>query len=356
MLHISDSTSNLRAKVHGSVRSVARAGADAGRAWAIWPIKHRHRTKEAQWPLAFRERLKIKYQAAKEVFTYSRLIGDAPAVIIRHMGTEGLLANLLHVIEVLHRVRPEANVHVDWKLDGSELGFRYGAVGSDVWSGLFRPIGTSPRLEAFRADYAVDFALWGTGKDHLSGKALQNQRSAYHRTIAKWIEVSNQNVLSRIDRTHAELFKGRFCLGVHRRVGNVGVANLQKDGRVPSLNTLLTRCDKLLQPLRSTDARIFLATDDADAVDAFKGAFGSRLIIQDNVKRTTSSQQEVHRGDWRTLSLADAEDVLVDTLLLSRCNLLVHASSSVSTMASLLNPNLTLIRVYEAGGNDKEIP
>src|SRR5437879_5026273 len=121
MLHISHSTFNLRAKVRGSVRSVARAGADAGRAWAIWPIKHHGRTKGA--PLAFRDRLRTKYHAAKEVFIYSRLIGDAPAVVIRHMGTEGLLANVLHVIEVLHRVRPEAKVHVDWKLDGRELGF-----------------------------------------------------------------------------------------------------------------------------------------------------------------------------------------------------------------------------------------
>ena len=99
------------------------------------------------------------------------------------------------------------------------------------------------------------------------------------------------------------------------------------------------------------DARIFLATDDAEAVDAFRDAFGSRLIVQDNVKRTTASEREVHFGDWQTLSLADAEDVLVDTLLLSRCNLLVHASSSVSTMASLLNPDLTLIRAYEEDGD-----
>jgi hypothetical protein len=352
MPDISDFASILRAKAH-SVRSVAQAGADARRAWAVWPIKHRHRTQEARQPLTLRERLRTKYQAAKEVFSYSRLISDAPAVVIRHMGTEGLLANLLHVIEVLHRVRPGAIMQVDWTLDGSELGFRYGAVGSDVWSGLFRPIGTSSRPDAFRADYAVDFALWGTGKDYLSGQALQTQRLAYHRTIAKWIEVSNQNVLSRIDRAHAELFKGRFCLGVHRRVGNPGVANLQRDGKVPSLNTLLTRC--LLQASGGSDAGIFLATDDADAVDAFKGAFGSRLIIQDNVKRTTSSKQEVHRGDWQTLSLADAEDVLVDTFLLSRCNALVHASSSVSTMASLLNPALTLIRVYEAGGTGQRI-
>jgi hypothetical protein len=351
MLQKSDAASTPRTKVRSTFRSVALAGADAGRAWAIGPTKHHNRAKQGLRPFTFRERLRIKYKTAKAVFSYSRLIRDTPAVVIRRMGTEGLLANLLHVIEVLDRVRPDASVHVDWKLDGSELGFRYGAVGSDVWSGLFLPIGTSSRPDALRADYAVDFALWGTGKDHLSGKSLQDQRCAYHRTITKWIEVSNQNVLSRTQRIHADLIQGRFCLGVHRRVGNAWVANLQKDGRVPSLDKLLTRCDKVLQAEGGKDARIFLATDDAEAADAFKSAFGCRLIVQDNVKRTTASKQEVHRGDWQALSLADAEDVLVDTLVLSRCNLLIHASSSISTMASLLNPNLPLMRVYEEAGD-----
>ena len=96
---------------------------------------------------------------------------------------------------------------------------------------------------------------------------------------------------------------------------------------------------------------IFLATDDADAVGVFKKAFGARLIVQDSITRTTASKPEVHFSDWGRLSLSDAEDILVDTLLLARCNVLVHASSSVSTMASLLNPSLTLVRAYETGEN-----
>jgi len=348
MPHISDATFTSRAKVH--VRSIAQAATDAGRAWAIAPTRHFYRDEKVRRPFTFRERLSIKYKSAKTVFRYSRWTSNAPAVVIQRKGREGLLANVLHVIEVLHRLRPDANVHVDWKLDGSEWGFRYGAVGSDVWAGLFRPIGTSSPPGAFRSSQGIDLALWGSGKDHLSGKALQDQRNAYHRTIAKWIEVTNPNVLSRTHKMHADMIKGRFCLGVHRRVGNIGVSELQKDGKVPTLDALLARCDRLLHLSGSADAAIFLATDDADAVDAFQGAFGPRLIVQD-VKRTTASKREVHFGNWGTLSLADAEDVLVDTLLLSRCNALVHASSSVSTMASLLNPNLTLIRLYEAGAD-----
>jgi hypothetical protein len=68
----------------------------------------------------------------------------------------------------------------------------------------------------------------------------------------------------------------------------------------------------------------------------------------DGIKRTIASRREVRFGDWQTMSLCDAEDVPVDMLLLSRCNMLIHASSSVSTMASLVNPRLPLVRLYDA--------
>jgi hypothetical protein len=351
MLDISKLTSLMNSRVQDSVRGVVQAGSDAARAWTVAPTHYYHDAKGSRRPFTTRERLRLKYETAKAAFSYSRLITEASTILVRQMGTEGLLANLLHVIEVLHRSRPDANVYVDWTLRGTEKGFRYGAVGSEVWSGLFKPIGVRPQSPAFPADYAVDLTLWGTGRDRLGGQVLQNQRNAYHRTIGKWIDVTNPNVLSRTIRIHEEFFEGRFCLGVHRRVANAGVANLQRDGRLPSLNALLTRCDKLLQKLGGPHSTVFLATDDADAADAFKAAFGSRLVAQDNIKRTTASKPEVHFGDWREMSLTDAEDVRVDTLLLSRCNMLVHASSSVSTMASFLNPKLTLVRAYEPGSD-----
>jgi hypothetical protein len=73
----------------------------------------------------------------------------------------------------------------------------------------------------------------------------------------------------------------------------------------------------------------------------FKRAFGSRLIVRGNVQRTTSDAAEVHFTDWDRLSITNAEDVLV---LESKWDVLVHASSSVSTVASIMNPALTLIR------------
>lgn len=340
-----------------AIPAVVRAGADAGRAWAMAPIHYAKsdfaRNAVGGWglrsqrSLETRERLQTKSQLAREVFDESVRLGIAQEVIVSSLGDEGLMTNLLHVIEVLHRVRPDARVHVDWVLKGSERGFRYGMVGDDVWTGLFRTLAIDKPGRAYRASLPIDFAFWGTGRDYLTGKQLKDHRRAYHRTTSKWIEITNQIVLTRTRRIRDEFFDGRFCLGVHRRVGNALVDNLQADGKVPSLRRLIERCESLLQTASKSNGMVFLATDDAEAVDAFGSTFGPRLIVQDQVKRTTANEQEVHYRSWRQLSLSDAEDVLVDTLLLSSCDALVHASSSISTVASILNPNLPLFRVFE---------
>jgi hypothetical protein len=245
-------------------------------------------------------------------------------------------------------VRPDASVHVDWMLAGTEIGFRYGEVGGDVWSRLFRTLGSRSSETAHRADSRIDFAFWGTGKDHLTGKRLQDQRNAYHSAVLNRLKIINWRVLDEVRRIQEQFLEGRFCVGIHRRVGNAMVANLQGKGYVPSLELFVKTVESMLSVLSKegiSDYAVFLATDDAEAVDAFRCAFGPRLTVRDDVQRTTSDTAEVHFRDWDLLSIADAEDVLIDALLLSKCNVLVHAASSVSTVAAIMNPSLVLVRL-----------
>jgi hypothetical protein len=232
---------------------------------------------------------------------------------------------------------------VDWVLTGTEQGFRYGQPGDDVWALLFRPLGPPPKRRAVPAVAILDLAFWGTGKDHLAGRALTRHRKAYHKTFVKWIEITNTNVRDEVTSFYERFLAGSFCIGVHRRVGNAKVANSQGDGTVPSIEQFLKYTNE--QILASVSWRVFLATDDADAVSVFKQAFGERCLIRERVQRTTACGPEVHYREWGNLSIADAEDVLIDTLLLARCDVLVHTSSSISTAASLLNPNLRPVRV-----------
>jgi hypothetical protein len=344
--------------VRWTLRAVVRAGLDAGRAWAISPSRSHVSTytlnESGAWRIVRRRRfrrievLKVKVLTALFVFVASMKAGIARSVVIPHFPQEGLAANLLHVLEVIRRLRPGASVYVDWVLTGTEIGFRYGEVGDDVWSQLFRTLGPpSPGL-AHQAASRIDFAFWGTGKDHLTGKNLQNHRNVYRSVVLNWLEVTNQRILDEVRRTQEQSLEGRFCIGVHRRVGNAMVANLQSKGYVPSLELFVKTVESMLSVLKGegiSDCAVFLATDDAEAVDVFRRAFGPGLTVRDGVQRTTSDAAEVHFRDWDLLSIADAEDVLIDAILLSKCNVLVHASSSVSTVASIMNPSLALVRV-----------
>ncbi len=334
--------------------AAVQAVRDAGRAWAITPPyfgrsiyddrADGNRQLQRRRPFRRGELLKLKFESARWVFLHSARLGIAHSVVVPRFGTEGLLANLLHVLETLHRTRPGARVHVDWVLRGNEIGFRYGGTGDDVWSELFRPLERHPQAAAHRATLPVDFAFWGTGKDYLTGRRLRRHRDAYHRTMSTWLEVTNPRILEQVRSISAQSLDGRFCIGVHRRVPNTQVANLQADGRVPSLDLLIRTAEAILAKRSAPEWAIFLATDDAEAVDAFRHAFGSRLVIRDNVQRTTADAEEVHFRGWDRISLVDAEDVIIDTILLSRCDVLIHASSSVSTVASLMNPALSLVR------------
>ena len=358
MRNYSHSVVRILALVRWTSRAAVQAVFDAGRAWVIVPTYFGRATyarnanggwcRRPRRPFRRKEVLKLKIAATRRTFIESIKLGVARSVVIPRYAEEGLLANLLHVLEVVRRVRPDAGVHVDWVLKGTEIGFRYGDRGDDIWARLFLSLGSRPPATTHQAASRLDFAFWGTGRDHLTGRRLQKHRHVYHSTVLRWLEVTNTRVLEEIRQTCVQFLDGRFCIGIHRRVGNVRVADLQSDGKVPSLELLIKAVDAILSILTSKDIRdhaIFLATDDAEAVGPLKRAFGSRLIVRGNVQRTTSDAVEVHFSDWGRLSITDAEDVLVDTMLLSKCDVLVHASSSVSTVASIMNPALTLIRV-----------
>jgi hypothetical protein len=346
------------ALVRWAPRAVVQAMFDAGRAWGIAPNNYRRTgyirnasgglRPGPRWQLRRKQVLKLKISAVRQVVMESIKLAIASSIVIPRYPQEGLLANLLHVLEVVHRVRPDASVHVDWVLKGYEIGFRYGEIGDDVWARMFQTLGPCPPPITHEAVSPVDLAFWGTGRDHLRGRRLQKHRHVYRYTVLKWLEITNKQVLEQVSQTFGQFLDGHFCIGIHRRVSNAMVADLQKDGKVPSLELFINTVEAILSILTRegiSDHVIFLATDDAEAVDVFKCAFGCRLIVRDNVQRTTSDAAEVHFRDWDRLSITDAEDVLVDTVLLSKCDVLVHASSSVSTVASIMNPALTLIRV-----------
>jgi hypothetical protein len=311
---------------------------DAVRAWQISPHF-------SQRQYDRRGLLRIKMLQTTATFLASIRIGFSPRVLITRLKTEGLLANLLHVLEVLHRVRPDAQVAIDWATVGDEPGFRYGQPGDDVWSSLFSPFRGAQGTDYVRCHMNVDLAFWGTGKDYLSGPCLTRHRANYHKTYSSWINISNRRILDEVTQIYDHYFRGRFCIGVHIRVDNPKVANCQIDGRAPSPEVFIKTAHFEVPGSADVPWIVFLATDDKGAIHPFRRTFGRQLVVREDIERTGTNQIEVHCREFPAPSLVNAEDVLIDTVLLSRCNVLLHMSSSVSTVASIMNPQLRLVRV-----------
>ena len=319
---------------------------DATRAFLLTPYLF-HRRFEAPPSCArlpFRQVLKQKRLAFRRVYHASLEVRLADQILICHLGSEGLLANILHLLEVLMRVPPTTRFSVSWKLTAGEVGFRYGSPGQDVFEQLFAPIGVDATASMRKAEVALDLALWGNGKDRLKGLNKHIQRHAYNRVFLKWLKIVNERILRDVEDICKLYMQNRFCIGVHRRTPNKGVANCQSDGEAPDLQSFIKLVRKQLADHTALPTMIFLATDDILTVDAFKDCFTSLLHVREDVQRTTAYETEVHYRAWGQLSVKDAEDVLIDTLLLSKCDVLIHASSSVSTVASFINPHMRLIR------------
>ena len=86
-------------------------------------------------------------------------------------------------------------------------------------------------------------------------------------------------------------------------------------------------------------SRIYLATDDADAPRLFKDAFGERVVVRDGVSRVGEGH-EVHMCEMnlKPATLTEACDVLIDALLLAKCDVLVCGSSAVSLAVRFMKP------------------
>lgn len=113
--------------------------------------------------------------------------------------------------------------------------------------------------------------------------------------------------------------------------------------------------------LDSDDWGVFLATDQDRVVQQFQNAFGSRLAVFEDVRRTKVSEDEIfdalpesekakegHQvqhlvaANPESWSSRMALEVIRDAIVMSRCDVLFHVVSNVSTAVSYFNPDIEM--------------
>src|SRR5207247_8993916 len=90
------------------------------------------------------------------------------------------------------------------------------------------------------------------------------------------------------------------------------------------------------------DSRISLATDSAHAQDFYKKRYGSRLVTTPHVR----SYGEALHGSNATPQ--QGEEAVLDALLLSSCDHLIHGISNLSLGSLVFNGQLSHEDVYDS--------
>jgi hypothetical protein len=231
-----------------------------------------------------------------------------------------------------------AAAKVDWRADPARPDFPYGRPeDGNLWLHFFEPLPFERFPEGEREARA--FARLDITYPHTYAtyKLDRRWRYDYHALYRRHIRI-RPAILERVEAIHRARMAGRYCVGVHYRHPAHDRECLHP---IPPAEAFIERLRRML-PVDRPHA-VVLATDTEFAVEAFRAAFGERLVLQPGVHRATgapeSHPQEVGLG----ASLALGEQVLIDCLLLARCDALLHVSSNIATAAGYINPKLEMV-------------
>ena len=173
-------------------------------------------------------------------------------------------------------------------------------------------------------------------KAYFDPEWYRGQRTKAHRVIQDYIRVKPV-VTDRVNEFFREHLEGRPALGLHlrgtdkRRVGNHRLLS-----RVVGPEKYRPFIDEFLE--KHPEASIFVATDQHQFIERLKTWYGDRVVSYASLRsrgRGRGSNVFENPGD----GFRKASDVLIDALLLSRCDKLIKCTSAVGEFAMYLDPD-----------------
>lgn len=156
----------------------------------------------------------------------------------------------------------------------------------------------------------------------------------YKEIVQKYIKF-RPHILNKVDLFCSKEFVGKVA-GIHIR----GTDSFFDSGRP---NLPLSYFEKLIETKLKDYTKILIATDTVNIVEKLKEKFGSKIISYDSIKLGIDGQhQSLHEGAVRDLNIDTGEEVLIESILLSRCDLLLRQQSNITTFSIVLNPDIKI--------------
>ena len=276
--------------------------------------------------------------------------------LVQHIdGDAGFCAMLTYTLNGIRMAVRDGAIPVVYYGRGATRFFYDPSRGDNVWEYYFEPV-SSPSYEQLRAaierneitpDRVHSFTrrqicdwhhsdrdriatFWAKDVPDDPAAWMEAKRALAREYVAKFVR-AKPHIVAKVDAFWNAWIRPEFTIGVHIRGTDFAYAE------PTSPQAYFDAIDRYLAARGNEPYRIFLATDQNQFVDLFRRRYGERVVAYDCLRSNRarpafkfSSESPYRRG----------EDVLIDVLLLSRCNFLFKGAAAVGECALWFNPAL----------------
>ena len=201
-------------------------------------------------------------------------------------------------------------------------------------------------------DHAVHDQLcidhWMAYDEHLS------YRQDFNRILDSYIIIKRE-IIDELKRLYNEHLEGYYCIGVHVRWSAAHTSESPKG--TPPIESYIAEVSDLIQNTETTRPfKIYLATDSEEVIQAFRNHFSEELLVYLSGSRSPHREEshliydnaaywQAHPSEFHAKKpgYRGGVMVLLDCLLLAKCDLFIHSSSNVSEFVSFFSPTIKSI-------------
>ena len=161
----------------------------------------------------------------------------------------------------------------------------------------------------------------------------QRARTSMYLTVSRVIR-PNQTVISECANFSQAEFSDSYILGVHLR--SARYLGVDLPSRRYIREWVIPEIEDTLASQGQSDGRVFIATDQSEYVELCRGHFGDRMLVR-AIPRVTHAWEDWYQLGSKRLDIW--RNVLIDALLLAKCNFVMGFPSNVLSAVLIFNPH-----------------
>lgn len=282
-------------------------------------------------------------------FLQTILCNDRNPLILKSRLGAGFFAELHNVMTYIILTKFNEPIGKEIDVQWREEFFPYkNDINENGWNLFFEPIGYIAKEKNIQGAEIIHdqncLNKW------LNYNNFYSYRMGMHKILSQYIKIK-QEILSEVDNYKNRYMNNIVCIGVHVRFS--GAHTNEKPGIV-TLDDYFSEINSLIKSLHKS-YKIYLATDSQYVVNQFKQRYKDNLLYIDALRSEYNGEvhliyanpdywlshpQEFHA---KKPGYKGGKDALMDCLLLSKCDYLIHTTSNVSDYATFFNPDIQSI-------------